>query len=79
MSEEKTKFPATDENSRARTPYAIHCLGIWDLPEAGNHGLVYLTEEEYDRQMSNPDATWRCPLCRYEADWDDDNYEEFYN
>lgn len=69
------EFPKTDAHGRARTPYAVDCRGPWDLP-GGGCGLVYLTEAEYERQMMAPDKTWRCPLCRYEADWNDDNYEE---
>ena len=69
------KFPDEDAHGRPRTSFAVHCEGPWDLP-GGGHGLVYLTQEEYDRQMSAPSKTWRCPICRYEAQWDDDNYEE---
>jgi len=58
------------------TPYAIICYGPFDLPGNGC-GKVYLTEEEYSKQISNPNKTWRCPNCRYEASWDDDNYEKF--
>jgi len=39
-------------------------------------GLVYLTEDEYERQMNAPDRTWRCPICRYDARWSDANFEE---
>lgn len=35
-------------------------------------GVVDLTFEEYDYQMSRPDSTWRCPKCDASADWDDD-------
>ena len=41
------------------------------------HDLVYLTNKEYIQQLEKPDQTWRCPVCGYEAIWDDDNYEEF--
>jgi hypothetical protein len=68
-------FPAVDSHGRKRTPYAVHCQGPWDMPGHGC-GLVYLTEKEYSRQMNAPSKTWRCPLCRYEADWSDANYEE---
>ena len=54
------------------TPYAVHCEG---LLEGYSCGLVYLTPEEYARQMSQPHRTWRCPRCLAEAWWDDDIYE----
>jgi hypothetical protein len=47
------------------TPFAVRC------PE---HGLVYLSQAEYNHQMNRPDALWRCP-CGATATWDDDNYE----
>lgn len=74
---EDSKFPKQDIHGRPRTPYAVTCEGPWDLPGHGC-GLVYLTTEEYNRQMDAPSKTWRCPLCRYEAVWSDDNYESFY-
>lgn len=70
-----SQFPTTDSHGRPRTPYGVRCLGPWDIPGHGC-GLVYLTEEEYLRQLSAAEKTWRCPLCRYEAEWDDLNYEE---
>jgi len=72
----KIKYPDRDKWGRNRTAFAIHCQGPWDMPGNG-HGLVYLTQQEYVAQMNAPDSRWKCPLCRYEAGWDDDNYEEF--
>lgn len=72
----KNKFPAFDAHHRERTPYAVVCNGIWDMPELGCCGLVYLTEEEYNKQLLASNKTWRCPICKYEADWNDENYEE---
>lgn len=70
-----TDYPDKDAWDRPRTPYAVNCLGPFDIENAG-HGLVYLTEDEYMRQISAPDKTWRCPICRYDAEWDDDNFEQ---
>jgi hypothetical protein len=70
------KYPALDAHGRKRTPYAVHCEGPWDLP-GGGCGLVYLTENEYERQMFAPSKTWRCPICKYEAQWSDKNFETF--
>lgn len=58
------------------TPFATICRGD---PEIGHKGCgqVFMTAEFYSRQMSCPDATWRCARCGYEAHWDDDNYEKY--
>jgi hypothetical protein len=40
-----------------------------------NHFYVPLTSEEYMSQLCKPDDLWKCPLCSYAAEWDDDNYE----
>jgi hypothetical protein len=68
-------FPPIDTHGRPRTPYAVICEGPWDMPGHG-HGLVYLTRDEYNRQMDASDTRWKCPMCRYEAQWSDENYEE---
>jgi uncharacterized protein with PIN domain len=53
------------------TKYAIKC---------DDCGKVYLTQEEYNYQMSRPNRTWICPKCGgFDAYWDDDNYESFSN
>ena len=41
-----------------------------------NHGKVDLTRADYMRQLSNPNAFWKCPLCGDSCDFDDDRYEE---
>ena len=71
------KYPAVDSHGRKRTPWAVICreTDYIDDPEL-SHGLVYLTQEEYMRQLSVPDALWKCPICRCSAVWDDDNYEK---
>lgn len=54
--------------SKESTPYAVGCP---------LHGKVFLTQEEYDRQMGNADNRWVCPhsMCGLISWWDDDNYE----
>ena len=69
------QYPIMDAWGRSRTPYAVRCLGPYDIANA-DHGLVYLTEDEYARQMCAPGKGWRCPICRYDAVWDDDNFEQ---
>jgi len=48
-------------------PYGIVCP---------NHGEVELTEEQYIAQLMNPDALWKCPICNYPSDFDQDKYED---
>ncbi len=57
----------TVENVR----YAVYCMLRKD------HGLMPLDQAEYLRQMDAPNSLWVCPLCKGEADWDDDTYERF--
>lgn len=57
------------------TPYATICTGDPDLGWKGC-GRQYMTQQQYNQQMSRPDSTWRCVCCGMEAEWDDDNYEE---
>ncbi len=63
--------------SETRTPWAVHCMGIDPTVGAGpcTTGPIYLTDREYEAQLIHADATWRCPKCRGDAWWDDDNYE----
>ena len=56
----------TGRISTTPTPYLIVCP---------THGAVYLTQHEYNRQMSRPGAVWKCPECNDDCVWDDDNYE----
>lgn len=58
------------------TPWAIIC------PE---HGLVYLTNDEYRVQLDRPNVGWECTemvleqtpvgICGEESEWDHENYE----
>ena len=61
-----------DAYGNERTPYAVQCQGM------GQCGKVYLSALEYEAQMDRPDYGWRCPICRDDAAWDDDNYEAYY-
>ena len=36
-------------------------------------GLQELSEAEYNKQMDEPSAYWRCPSCGDSAGWDDDS------
>lgn len=40
-----------------------------------DHGEQELSEQEYIAQMMNPNALWKCPLCRQASYWDDDCWE----
>jgi hypothetical protein len=50
------------------TPYQVECE---------DHGMVALTEAEYDAQMMRPNARWACPECGRRAAFDDANWEGF--
>lgn len=47
--------------------------------ECKKHGLTsvkYLTKEQYNYQMNNPNKTWRCPDCgTYDCSFDDEYWE----
>jgi hypothetical protein len=55
--------------SITKTPYAIICP---------RHKQIYLTSQEYSRQLDLPNARWECPICGATAEFDDDNYAEAY-
>lgn len=58
-----------------KTPYLIHCIKDEDFGSCG--ASTYLTEEEYNQQITNPDIGWRCPKCNcHPCSWDDKNYED---
>lgn len=59
-------IPITRQISETKTPYAILC---------STHEQVFLTSQEYDRQMKRPNSLWTCPICNEVAPWDDDNYD----
>lgn len=52
--------------SETSTPWAVIC---------SVHAQVFLTREEYVRQLKQVSQRWECPKCFRPADWDDDNYE----
>lgn len=54
--------------------YGVICHGH-GIPEFPSCGIVELSEEEYIRQLGNPDNSWQCPTCKASADWDDDSCE----
>jgi hypothetical protein len=58
----------TPSEERKPGPYAVSCR---------EHGLVYLTEAEYDAQMDDPDEEWRCPHCGRKSEWSDENFDRW--
>lgn len=52
----------------------VNCAGdsAADLKGCGTQGL---DAEQYARQLANPWATWRCPCCGGEAQFDDERSE----
>ena len=67
-------YPA-ETYGRPRTPYAIFCIGLEQQLGCG-HGLVYLTDAEYDAELNAADDGWHCPLCGTRAEWSDSNYDD---
>lgn len=55
----------------------VTCYGV-DYTIAPGCGTVGLTEEQYGQQMANPNARWRCPNCRGDAEFDDAKFEEIH-
>lgn len=52
--------------STSPTAWAVDCPAC---------GTIYLTDEEYDRQMWLADRRWQCPVCKGIAEWNDEIYE----
>jgi rubrerythrin len=42
----------------------------------GAHGAIDISETEYDRQLSRPNARWSCPRCGDVCAFDDEYFEE---
>ena len=49
-----------------KSPYAVICPA---------HGQVFLTAEQYMKQLMLPDMRWTCIICGEVAEFDDENYE----
>lgn len=49
---------------------AVRCRGD-NVPGQLACGLVYLTFEQYEREMMRPNVGWSCPQCGSSADYDD--------
>lgn len=52
-----------------KTAWAVTCR---------THGKQYLTEAQYDQQLSHPDDRWFCPVCGAVSEWDDENYDSWH-
>ena len=71
--------------SETATPWAVVCTDTTeDIGEdqdpllINGCGKVYMTEEEYMRQLMRPHSTWTCPNgCHNEAYFDDEHHETF--
>lgn len=65
-------IPSSEPLAESPTPtaFAVHCRA-----GCANGKPIYLTEAEYDRQLSRPDSLWKCPRCGDAAHWDDEIYE----
>jgi len=65
----------------AYTP-AVFCAGDARITSDGlpmycnEAESIPITMENYEHQMRNPDALWKCPECRGNAFFDDEAWEE---
>ena len=59
-------------------PHVVICNGPWDMPEMKGCGNVVLSVDEFDQQMNNSDALWKCPECACGASFNDENYAAWY-
>lgn len=56
------------------SPYLVHCVKDENFGSCG--ASSYLTEEQYNQQLSDPNKGWRCPQCHcYPCNWDDAHNE----
>lgn len=63
--------------SKTPTPYAVRCRHHNKESDDFSIGeLVYMTEDEYQRQLNHPDQLWRCPRCGGAAMWDEETWEK---
>lgn len=63
--------------SEIPTAYGVHCKGQDCNTPCNGGDIIYLTTDEYIRQMYRPDSFWQCPECGSDAWWDDDNFDRF--
>lgn len=54
--------------------YGVICCNELQPCAADNENIVELSKKEYLHQLDQPNKTWRCPICRSEAVWDDDSF-----
>ena len=58
--------------------HRVFCNGDVTGSPCRNGQPIELTEEEYHRQLFQPDDEWKCPRCRGNATWDDAAHERMY-
>ena len=57
-----------------RTPTRVPYAGVI----CRLHGHIDIEKAEYIKQMADPNARWKCPICRQDAEFDDNRYEELH-
>lgn len=57
-----------------RTPTSIPYAGVI----CRLHGFIDIDEGNYTQQMRNPNARWKCPICKQDCEFDDNRYEELH-
>ena len=57
---------------------SVYCSGdVTGIP--CSEEPLELTMESYNIQMMNPDAFWKCPVCRGTADWNDECLDDMFD
>lgn len=59
------------DNTNDPTPWAVICPTLARMSCIDPPGLVFLTEDQYLKQLTAPGEKWHCPGCGAEAEWDD--------
>ena len=57
-----------------RTPTRIPYAGVI----CRQHGEIDIEKDDYVRQMNDPHARWKCPICKQFVEFNDARYEELH-
>ena len=55
-----------------RTPTFVPYAGV----TCRQHGDIDINYDDYMRQMRDPNARWKCPICKMTAEFNDSRFEE---
>lgn len=57
-----------------RTPTSIPYAGVI----CHLHGNIDIDKDNYIQQMNDPNARWKCPICKQDCAFDYSRYEELH-